>query len=297
MVGLSHLRFAAGVCVLAAGLLMGGAGGAVAVADPGSSGSAAHGDGGTNASGQQHSTNAEKPKPGGTDSKDGTLGSGGPSTGAEKPKKPKEPGATTQQEPAPPQRDHRRHPQREPAPRSGNRRHAARAGTSQQSATDTTTSATRHRPHRQPTPPHRQPAPPHRRPTPPHRRPTPPHRHRHHVGAAPPTSATGADHRSAAAPAHHMRRRRRHHIGSRRPPHREPAPPRCGNRRRHQLEPARPPRFPMWSAPVSDVIASIQDMLTRLPVRSSRSRNCSPTFTPSCWASPGRRFPIWSRSF
>ena len=43
MVGLLRLRFAAGVCVLAAGLLMGG-GGAVAVADPGSSGSVAHGD-------------------------------------------------------------------------------------------------------------------------------------------------------------------------------------------------------------------------------------------------------------
>src|SRR6185437_11585805 len=53
MVGLLRLRFAAGVCVLAAGLLM-GAGGAVAVADPGSSGSAAHGD--------QHSTDAKKPK-------------------------------------------------------------------------------------------------------------------------------------------------------------------------------------------------------------------------------------------
>ena len=67
MVGLLRLRFAAGVCVLAAGLLM-GAGGAVAVADPGSSGSAAHGDDGTNASGQQHSTGAKKPnaKPGGT---------------------------------------------------------------------------------------------------------------------------------------------------------------------------------------------------------------------------------------
>ena len=53
MVGLLRLRFAAGVCVLAASLLM-GAGGAVAVADPGSSGSAAHGD--------QHSTDAKKPK-------------------------------------------------------------------------------------------------------------------------------------------------------------------------------------------------------------------------------------------
>src|SRR5882757_4932995 len=61
MVGLLRLRFAAGVCVLAAGLLM-GAGGAVAVADPGSSGSAAHGDDGTNASGQQQSTGAKKPK-------------------------------------------------------------------------------------------------------------------------------------------------------------------------------------------------------------------------------------------
>ena len=74
MVGLLRLRFAAGVCLLAAGLLM-GAGGAVAVADPGSSGSAAHGDDGTNASGQQHSTEAKKPKdqPGGTDTKDGTT--------------------------------------------------------------------------------------------------------------------------------------------------------------------------------------------------------------------------------
>ena len=89
---LSQLRFAAGVCVLAAGLLM-GAGGAVAVADPGSSGSAAHG---TNASGQQHSTGAKKPKDE-PDGKDGSLGSGGQSgpqhsTGAKKPKD--EPGGT-----------------------------------------------------------------------------------------------------------------------------------------------------------------------------------------------------------
>ena len=56
----SHLRFAAGVCVLAAGLLMGSAGGAVAVADPDSSGFAAHGDGVTNASGQG-STTASSP--------------------------------------------------------------------------------------------------------------------------------------------------------------------------------------------------------------------------------------------
>ena len=52
----SHLRFAAGVCVLAAALLMASAGGAVAVADPDSSGSAAPGDGGTNASGQGGTT-------------------------------------------------------------------------------------------------------------------------------------------------------------------------------------------------------------------------------------------------
>jgi hypothetical protein len=59
----SHLRFAAGVCVLTAGLLMGG--GAVAVADPDSSGSAAKG----TDSNQQSSTGAKKPKkdPGGTD--------------------------------------------------------------------------------------------------------------------------------------------------------------------------------------------------------------------------------------
>ena len=78
--------------MLAAGLLM-GAGGAVAVADPGSSGSAAHGDDGTNAPGQQHSAGAKKPKdePVGTDTNDGSLGSGGQSgqqhsAGAKKPK-------------------------------------------------------------------------------------------------------------------------------------------------------------------------------------------------------------------
>jgi hypothetical protein len=74
MVDLLRLRFAAGACVLAAGLLM-GAGGAVAVADPGSSGSAAHGKDDTNASGQQHSTGAKKPKdePGATTSGTGAT--------------------------------------------------------------------------------------------------------------------------------------------------------------------------------------------------------------------------------
>ena len=52
----SHIRFAAGVCVLAAGLLMGCPGGAVAVADTPSSDSAAQGDGGTNASAQDSAT-------------------------------------------------------------------------------------------------------------------------------------------------------------------------------------------------------------------------------------------------
>ena len=56
----SHLRFAAGVCVLAAALLMGSAGGAVAVADPNSSGSAAHGDDGTNPSGKAAVRRREK---------------------------------------------------------------------------------------------------------------------------------------------------------------------------------------------------------------------------------------------
>ena len=59
--GLSHLRFAAGVCVLAAGLLM-GAGGAVAVADPDSSGSATN----STDTNQKHSTGAENPKKDGT---------------------------------------------------------------------------------------------------------------------------------------------------------------------------------------------------------------------------------------
>jgi hypothetical protein len=71
---------------------------------PGSSGSAAHGDHGTNTSGQQHSAGAKKPKDerGGTDTNDGSLGSGGQSgqqhsAGAKKPKD--EPvGADTQDE-------------------------------------------------------------------------------------------------------------------------------------------------------------------------------------------------------
>jgi hypothetical protein len=100
----SHLRFAAGVCVLAAALLMMcGAGGAVAVADPGSRGSAAHGDGGSNASGQG-STTASSPVGTATDTRrktiqgvTSTLSSGRQpgqqtSTGSQGPKK--EPGGT-----------------------------------------------------------------------------------------------------------------------------------------------------------------------------------------------------------
>jgi hypothetical protein len=98
MAGLLRLRRAAGVCVLAAALLV-GAGGAVAVGDPGSNGSAAHGDHETNASGQQNSTGGKKPKdePSGTDTKDGSRGSGRQpdqqqSTAAKKPTD--EPGGT-----------------------------------------------------------------------------------------------------------------------------------------------------------------------------------------------------------
>jgi hypothetical protein len=85
----SHLRFAAGVCVLTAGLLMGG--GAVAVADPDFSGSAAKG----TDSNQQPSTGAKKPKkdPGGTDTNQQ------PSTGATSPNQ--QPGDTdTNQQPS-----------------------------------------------------------------------------------------------------------------------------------------------------------------------------------------------------
>ena len=83
--GLLRLRFAAGVCVLAAGLLMGG--GAVAVADPGASDSATN-----STDNQQPSTGKKNPKdePGAT-----TSGTGGNAPG-QQPKKPKDkPGATT----------------------------------------------------------------------------------------------------------------------------------------------------------------------------------------------------------
>jgi len=62
-----HLRFRAGVfCVLMSALLMiGSAGCGVAVADPGSSGSRAHG----SDTDQQQSTGAENPKKNGTDAK------------------------------------------------------------------------------------------------------------------------------------------------------------------------------------------------------------------------------------
>ena len=64
MIGLLRLRFAAGVCVLAAGLLMGG--GTVAVADPGASDSAAN----STDTNQQPSTGKKNPKKAGTDTKD-----------------------------------------------------------------------------------------------------------------------------------------------------------------------------------------------------------------------------------
>ena len=96
------LRFAAGVCVLTAGLVM-GAGGGVAVADPDSSGSAATGDDGTNASSQGSAT-ASSPVGNDTDTQQTTIqhvtstfGSDRqpgeqPSTGTERPQQ--EPGGT-----------------------------------------------------------------------------------------------------------------------------------------------------------------------------------------------------------
>ena len=125
VVGLLRLRFAAGVCVLAAGLLM-GAGGAIAVADPDARGSTAHGDHETNTSGRQNSTGPKKPKhePGAT-----TSGTGANArTGNQEPALPTRSrrnrrtspappqsgtGATTS-EPAPPQSEPAR-PQSEPA--------------------------------------------------------------------------------------------------------------------------------------------------------------------------------------
>ena len=101
IVVLSHLRYVAGVGVLAASLLMGSA--AVAVADPDSSNSAASGHGGANAS-AQGSTTTSRPVGDVTDTQrkkiqrvTSTLGSGRqagqqPSTGAKSPKK--EPGGT-----------------------------------------------------------------------------------------------------------------------------------------------------------------------------------------------------------
>ena len=114
MAGLRLLRFAACACLLAAGLLM-GTGGAVAIADPASSGSAANGDDGSPASGQPTAKKPKEPKepkepkdePGGTDTKNGSPGSGGQSgqqdpTSTEKPKDPKkpkdEPGGTDTQD-------------------------------------------------------------------------------------------------------------------------------------------------------------------------------------------------------
>jgi len=93
MVGLLGLRFAACVCLLAAGLLM-GAGGGFAIADSGSSSSAANGDDGTNAGAKKSKTPKHES---GADTKDGSPGSGGQSGQPHSidPKVPKdEPGGT-----------------------------------------------------------------------------------------------------------------------------------------------------------------------------------------------------------
>jgi hypothetical protein len=89
----SHLRLAAGVCVLTVGLLMGG--GAVAVADPGSSGSAAN----STDTNQQHSTGVKSPKkkePSDTATKDEKKEPGG--TKDEKKAEKKDPGGTASKE-------------------------------------------------------------------------------------------------------------------------------------------------------------------------------------------------------
>src|ERR1700752_1925826 len=77
----SHLRFAAGVCVLVAGLLMGAPEAAVSFAKPPSSDTTAHSGDGTNDSDQQPTTKKKKTS-GGTDTKEGKRNSGKqPSTG------------------------------------------------------------------------------------------------------------------------------------------------------------------------------------------------------------------------
>jgi hypothetical protein len=71
----------AGVCVLVAGLLAGGGGAAVAIADTGSTGSAAHGDDGPNSSDAQTSGAKKNPtkKSVSTEGKDSSVGSDGKS--------------------------------------------------------------------------------------------------------------------------------------------------------------------------------------------------------------------------
>ena len=63
---LSYLRLAAGVCVLSTGLLLGGAGGAIAVADPGSHGSVEHGPGCADKTNHGSSTAGNPPRSGTT---------------------------------------------------------------------------------------------------------------------------------------------------------------------------------------------------------------------------------------
>ena len=283
IVGLSHLRFAAGVCVLAAGLLMGGAGGAVAVADPDSSGSTtASSDatspkkepGGTHTkdatrgsgqqSGQQPSTGATTSGTGATTTTSGTDATTSGTTGATSPKK--EPGGT-----------HTKDATRGSGQQSG-----------QQPSTGVTTSgtgahhnhigtgATSGRRSGQQPPPARQP---------------------HQEPAHAPQDET----QRLGNRRHHLRNRRqppignrRHHLRNRRrpPPRQEPAPPlrsapahHCGRATTTTQEPAplRSRRPPIWSRQLMSS-RRFSTCSLRLPVRSSRSRNCSPTFTPSCWA-------------
>ena len=239
IVVLSRLRFAAGVCVLAAGLLMGGAGGAVAVADPDFSGSAAQGDDGTTAPVQQHSTGAEKPKkpkkaPVTTDDTNdsglttSTLGSG-----------------REQASRLPTGKSRRLSPRTIPTTRASQRARLARAGNqaSRLHRGKAEERAWRHHigpalPPREPAPPPREPAPPHREPAPPPREPAPPPRE-----PAPPPREPAPPPREPAPPPRnrrhhrgnrrHHRGNRRHHLGNRRH-HRGNRRHHLGNRRHHR---------------------------------------------------------------
>ena len=222
IVVLSHLRFAAGVCVLAAGLLM-GAGGAVAVADPGSSGSAAHGDDGTNAPGHTAFRRREKAER--------------TSLSARTPTTARLARAGNQASSIPPARKSRRTSL--PVGMDTNDGSLAWLGRAIRPAAFSPARKSRR------------------------------------------TSLLGADTQDEGG-----------RKGSGR--HRRPRVP-----ARHGSGTWWWRRLRMWWQPVTNLVAPVSDFIALLqdisPVAgaSSRSRNCPPTFFPSCWASPGRR-PSWA---